>query len=319
MDDELTAAGVKARARELGFDACGIAPAGDHPELRFFAEWMARGYAASMAYLERSADRRADVRRVLPSARTVIVTATVYNTARPYSTERADPSRGEIARYAWGDDYHEVVGARLEALLGWMRDLAPEPFEALAYVDTGPVQERVPRAARRDRLDREKYLCDSSRAWLVDFSWRDHLQSAARIRWACVRSVRHLHALPRSVPDRRACIARRARFGSMHFVPDDRASRRHSRVVETGDGIARLRLRRLSGSVCPWNGVAPVSTDPAWQPRAAWDAPRLVDLLTLDDAELNGALRGSAMKRARAVGLRRNIRIASVNAVENPS
>src|SRR5882672_10280573 len=143
MTSVLTSSSIKARARELGFDACGIAPAGDFPELRFLPEWIARGYAGTMAYLERSADRRADVRRVLPSARTVIVTATVYNTERPYSTERTDPSRAGIARYAWGDDYHDVVAARLESLLEWMRAASPDPFEARAYVDTGPVQERV--------------------------------------------------------------------------------------------------------------------------------------------------------------------------------
>src|ERR1700682_3004485 len=139
----LTAPLIKARARELGFDACGIAPAGDLPELRFFPEWITRGYAGSMAYLERAADRRADVRRVLPSPRSVVVTATVYNTDRPYSTERADPSRAEIARYAWGDDYHHVLGAGLDGLVGGMREPSPDSFEARAYVDTGPVQERV--------------------------------------------------------------------------------------------------------------------------------------------------------------------------------
>src|SRR6185436_13099036 len=99
--------------------------------------------AGDMAYLERSADRRADVRHVLPSARTVIVTATLYNTNRPYSTECADSRRAQIARYAWGDDYHDVIGARLDALLTWMRAASPDPFDARAYVDTGPVQERV--------------------------------------------------------------------------------------------------------------------------------------------------------------------------------
>ena len=87
----LTAATIKAKARELGFDLCGIAPASDHPELKFFREWLERGYAGDMAYLNRSAERRADVRQVLPSARTVIVTATVYNTDRPYSTECGIP------------------------------------------------------------------------------------------------------------------------------------------------------------------------------------------------------------------------------------
>src|SRR5687767_14358620 len=93
-----TAAAIKARAREIGFDACGIAPAGDLPELRFFPEWLSRGYAGSMGYLERSAARRADVRQVVPGARTVIVTATVYNTDRPYAVECRDRSRAQIAR-----------------------------------------------------------------------------------------------------------------------------------------------------------------------------------------------------------------------------
>src|SRR5438046_9787937 len=139
----LTATAIKTKAAELGFDLCGIAPASDHPELTFFREWLDRGYAGEMAYLHRTAERRADVRNVVPSARTVIVTATVYNTDRPYSTECADPSRARIARYAWGDDYHDVVGARLDALVEWMRETSLEPFEARAYVDTGPVQERV--------------------------------------------------------------------------------------------------------------------------------------------------------------------------------
>src|SRR5213083_1481568 len=147
MTSALTASAVKQQARSLGFDACGVAPAANHPELRFFREWLARGYAGEMAYLHRTADRRADVRRVLPSAQTVIVTATVYNTPSPYSTECHDPSRAHIARYAWGDDYHDVIGQRMQQLLAWMREQwhasSPEPFEARAYVDTGPVQERV--------------------------------------------------------------------------------------------------------------------------------------------------------------------------------
>src|SRR6059036_3261579 len=110
----LTSADIKAAAHELGFDACGIAPAASFPELTFFREWLDRGYAGEMQYLHRSAHRRADVRAVLPSAKTVIVTATNYNTSRPHSTEIADRGRAHIARYAWGDDYHDVIGARLD-------------------------------------------------------------------------------------------------------------------------------------------------------------------------------------------------------------
>src|SRR5262245_65345702 len=117
----MTSSDIKAKARELGFDACGIAPAANHRELSFYREWLDRGYAGDMAYLHRTADRRADVRRVVPSARTVICTATVYNTDRPYSIESADRGRAEIAGYAWGDGYTAVIGGRLAALLRGMR------------------------------------------------------------------------------------------------------------------------------------------------------------------------------------------------------
>jgi len=72
----------------------------------------------------------------------VIVTGTLYNTVQPYDTE-PDRNAAVISRYAWGDDYHDVIKLRLEALLAWMRTESAEPFDARAYVDTGPVQERV--------------------------------------------------------------------------------------------------------------------------------------------------------------------------------
>ncbi len=134
---------VKQRAAELGFDVCGIAPAANHRELAFLQEWLARGYAGEMHYLHRTANRRGDVRQVMPSARSVICLGTVYNTDRPYSTEIAGQSPALIARYAWGDDYHEVIQQRMDSLVAWMRERSGAAFEARAYVDTGPVQERV--------------------------------------------------------------------------------------------------------------------------------------------------------------------------------
>jgi epoxyqueuosine reductase len=138
----ITADDVKREAVKLGFDLCGIAPAAAHVELAFLREWLDRGYAADMQYMHRTADRRADVRRVLPSARVVISLGTIYNVDRPYSTEHDDPGRAALARYAWGDDYHTVIQRRLDALLAWLGQ-SSDGFEGRAYVDTGPVQERV--------------------------------------------------------------------------------------------------------------------------------------------------------------------------------
>ena len=139
----ITSETVKREAASVGFDLCGIAPATSHPELAFLRDWLDRGYAGEMHYMHRTADRRADVRNLLPGAQSVISLAVVYNTDRPYSTENIDPSRAAIARYAWGDDYHVVVEARLTALVERLRAIAGDGFEARAYVDTGPVQERV--------------------------------------------------------------------------------------------------------------------------------------------------------------------------------
>ena len=100
----VTSAAIKARAHELGFDLCGVAPAEAFPELGFLKEWIAKGYAGTMGYLPRSAGRRADVRNVMPSARSVIVVGALYNTGEPYSIERHDTERGEVARYAWSRD-----------------------------------------------------------------------------------------------------------------------------------------------------------------------------------------------------------------------
>src|SRR4029453_10574316 len=114
----LTAPAIKARAHDLGFDLCGIAPAADLDELRFLDTWIAHRYYGTMTWLPRTARVRRDVRRILPSAQSVIVTGTLYNTERPYSSEDSDAA--PVSRYAWGHDYHAVVGERLEALLAWM-------------------------------------------------------------------------------------------------------------------------------------------------------------------------------------------------------
>jgi len=134
-------------SRSLGFDLCGVAPAEKFPELAHLEEWLGRGYAGEMRYLH-------DARRQSPSyavqgARSVIVCALNYNTSFPYSTgvpeeiASQDGPHGWIARYAWNDDYHDVLGEKLDALTGALHKEFPEPFEARPYVDTGPVVERV--------------------------------------------------------------------------------------------------------------------------------------------------------------------------------
>ena len=264
-----------------------------------------------MAYLQRSAERRADVRRVLPSARTVIVTGTLYNTDRPYSTECADRGRAQIARYAWGDDYHDVIGARLDALLAWMREQSPEPFEARAYVDTGPVQERVYAQHAGLGWIGKNTLRDQPGDRIVDLSRRDHLQPAARARRAGARSVRHLHAVPRGVSDAGDRRARRARCDALHLVSDDRAAR----ATIPDEQRARRSARTSTAATSARKSVRGTPRrrdrrDPAWQPRAAWDRVDLLTLARRTDEELHGRAAGKRDEARQGAGFAAQLAVA---------
>jgi epoxyqueuosine reductase len=301
----ITAASIKAKAREVGFDLCGIAPASDHPELKFFREWLDRGYAGEMAYLERSADRRADVRRVLPTALTVIVTGTIYNTQRPYSTECVDPNRAHIARYAWGDDYHDVIEGRMNALVEWMRAYSPEPFDARVYVDTGPVQERV-------------YAQHAGIGWIGKNtcvinpdvgSWIFLAEILCSLRLECGTCTLCIEACPThaivapGVLDSTRCIS----YLTIELKGDVPAA------LEPAIGN-HVYGCDICQEVCPWNATPPVSADPAWQPRPEWDAATTTELAGRSDDNLRRAMRGSAMRRRKVSGLRRTLTIAAKNA-----
>jgi epoxyqueuosine reductase len=309
----LTGERVKERARELGFDACGIAPAAAHPELAFFREWLDRGYAGDMAYLQRSRDRRADVRNVLPTAQTVIVTATVYNTDRPYSIECADPARAQIARYAWGDDYHDVIGDRLERLLGWMREHTSEPFDARAYVDTGPVLERVyAQYAGLGWIGKNTCVISpelGSWIFLGEIVCSLRLEVDAPALDQCGTCTLCIDACPThaivapGMLDSRRCIS--------YLTIEHRGTIPEEHHTGIGSHVYGCDICQ---EVCPWNAVAPRSNDPAWQPRPAWDRVDLRTLAEQSDEALSAALRRSPMRRTKAAGLRRNVAVALENA-----
>ena len=266
-----------------------------------------------MAYLERSADRRADVRRVLPSAKTVIVTATVYNTNRPLSIERASRGAARISRYAWGDDYHDVIGARLDALLQWMHESSPEPFEARAYVDTGPVQERLyAQYAGIGWIGKNSCVINpqlGSWIFLAEIICSLALDADQPAFDQCGTCQLCLEACPTQaivspgVVDSRRCIS--------YLTIEHRGEMPSQWEAAIGSHVYGCDICQ---DVCPWNGLAPTSSDPAWQPRPRWDQSTVGALATLTDEELADALRGSAMRRAKPAGLRRNIELAARNA-----
>lgn len=308
----LSALSIKRRASELGFDLCGIAPAATFPELSCLREWLANGYAGEMQYLARSAERRADVRQVLPSARSVIVVAMVYNTDRPYSIEETDEARAEISRYAWGDDYHDVMGRRLEELIEWMRRESDEPFDAKWYVDTGPVQERVyAQYAGLGWIGKNTCLINptlGSWLFLSELIVSLPLQADEPGLDRCGTCTLCLEACPTGalvaphVLDATRCISYLT-IELKGAIPEP-----HRPAVG-----AHVYGCDICQEVCPWNARPAVSDRAEWMPRAEFDGPRLVDLWRESDDRLRAALRGSAMARARLTGIRRNVAVAIGN------
>ena len=303
---------MRSFAQEAGFDICGIAPVESFPELDFLKEWIERGYHGDMQYLARTADRRANVRTVMPSARCVIMLGTVYNAPRPYSTATPDPARADIARYAWGDDYHPVIEQRMRHLVNAMRDAAGE-FEHRAYVDTGPVQERVyAKYAGLGWIGKNTCLINrdlGSWLFLSAIICDLPLQADAPGLDHCGRCTLCIEACPTG-----AIVA--------PYHLDSRRCLSYLTIEVKGEIPAEHRAAvgthaygcDICQDVCPWNRKAAVTGDGPWQPRPGLDAPRLLDLWRRSDDELRALLKGSAMKRAGVRRLRRNLAVALGNA-----
>ena len=308
----LTRESVKRRARELGFDLCGIAPAAGFPELGFLQEWISRGYAGTMGYLPRTADRRADVRRLMPSARSVIVTGTVYDTGRPYSIERREKSTGEVARYACSDDYHDVIGRRLEMLLEWARREHAQPFEARAYVDTGPVQERVyAQYAGLGWIGKNTCVINPEvGSWILlgEIICSVPLEPDGPGLDQCGTCTLCLEACPTGafvepyVLDATRCVS--------YLTIENRGSIPEGYREGVGNHIFGCDICQ---EVCPWN-AAPVGTsEAAWALRDELSLPNLIDLWRTGDADLERLIAGTALTRAGLKGLRRNLAVALGN------
>ena len=306
----LTSAAVKQRAHEVGFDLAGVARAERHPKLGRLREWIAQGRAGEMRYLADSLEERANPAAVLPTARSVVSLAVVYNTAQPYSTDAATGERAAIARYAWGADYHDVLRERLRALVSWMAAEAGAGFEAFSCVDNGPVQERVfAEQAGLGWIGKNTCLINPERgSWLLlaEVLTNAELEPDPPGVDQCGTCTRCLDACPTGAivepyaVDATRCIA----YLTIELrgdVPEPLRAGLDGRVF--GCDICQ--------DVCPWNRRAAVSDDEAWRARAGMAFPRLIDLCRLSDEAWRALLRGSAMQRAGLRRLRRSLAYAA--------
>jgi epoxyqueuosine reductase len=302
----ITSGAIRDRARTLGFDLCGVAPAAALPELTRLREWLDQGRAGEMIYLHKSADTRGDIRRFLPAARSVIVTGTVY-----YSSS-GPGGEAPIARYAWGEDYHVVLAERLQALVEWMRRQHAEPFEAAIFVDKHHVQERV--FARYAGL-----------GWIGKNTM---VISPAVGSWTFLAGVATSLALDVDEPIADHCGActlclDACPTGALVDAYQMDATRCISYLtIELKDAIAEPQRSGIANhvygcdvcqEVCPWN-LAPLATlDPAWAPSAGRAEADAAELWQRTDQQLNALVRGSAMTRTTLSRLRRNLAVTLGN------
>jgi epoxyqueuosine reductase len=330
MKSEAGTGWVIERAKALGFDLCGIVRAERFPELDKFGEWLERGYAGKMKYLEDP--RRVEPSLVMENLRSVIVCALNYNTSHPYSTETAatdavnsasDEPQGWISRYAWGDDYHEVMWRKLNTLVDALKDKYTELFTARAYADTGPVAERVfARYAGLGWLGKNTLLLNENYgSWLflgVIFTSLDLMTTVAPQETLppdlCGNCRQCLDACPTGaliepyVMDARRCIS----YLTIELrgnIPEEYRESMGWQVY--GCDICQ--------DVCPYNRKAPATSSEEFEPHSVDSSeslftPNLEWLAGMGEEEFRETFRKSAVKRTKWVGLVRNACVALGNA-----
>ena len=298
---------IKERARALGFEQCGVTHAGPIERRQALLDWLARGEHGAMAYMARDPERRCDPRTVWPAARTVVVVGMNYYTES--DADAAGPDQAVFARYARGDDYHEVVVPRLRELLAFVRARCGEHVEGRAYSDTGPFLEReLAWRAGIGWFGKNTMLIDTRRGsyFVIGLLLLNiDLPPDAPARGGCGTCRRCIDACPtRAIVEPYRLDARRClsylTIESRDPIPDDLAGFVGNRVF--GCDICQ--------EVCPFNRRATPTAEPAFQPRAWTRAPRLQDLMRLDEEQFRAAFRRSPVKRARWAGLRRNVAAA---------
>ncbi len=304
MNSEL----VKQEARRLGFDLVGIAPVASSPEAEFYPKWLDNGYAGEMRYLERQKPARMDPSSILPGARSVVVCAINYNTAQPLT--RYDRMRAWISRYAWGEDYHEVVQEKLELLARWIEQNSST--RTRAYVDTGPLLERVfAKYAGIGWFGKNTCIInEKTGSWLflgciltdIQFDYDTPVPDRCGTCTRCIDACPTGAILEPYVLDSRKCIS----YTTIELrgtIPEEERS-----------GIGHhLFGCDICQDVCPWNRKAPSSNNNAFQPRQSLLWPELDRLLDYSDDEWRQLIRSTAMKRAKVKGLLRNLMVVAGN------
>ena len=331
IDGEISGTELKAQlvsfAREIGFDSCRIAACATPPHANEFRDWLAKGAAGEMHYMDRGEEKRCDPQKVLPGARSIIVVALNYFQGveagvSPAIDKNADGtaattplgSKGRVARYAWGDDYHDVMEAKLGKVDEFLRKFGGEQK---CYVDTGPVLER-------DHAAQAGIGWHGKSTMLID----PRLGT-----WFFLGEVLTTLELPLDAPQQDRCgtcerCITACPTGAITAPHRLDARRCISYLTIELKGSIPLELRPLIANrifgcddcldACPWNRFAEVSRESAFSARRSTIGMSLRDYLKLSDAEFRVMFVSSPIKRIKRRGFLRNVCVALGN-VGDPS
>jgi epoxyqueuosine reductase len=300
---------LKQQARALGFDLVGIAPATEADHFEQFIDWLRNDYGGEMDYLRRHAQAHRHPTAILPEVRSVIMVGMNYKPAE----ERQEPTdHGQVARYARGQDYHDVLRQRLKQLLAWLQEQVPD-CAGRAVVDTAPLLERdFARRAGLGWFGKNTMLLNKHLgsyfflgALLVDIDLQadsPHIAAHCGSCTACLDACPTDAFIAPGKMDARRCIS--------YLTIELRGPIPEALRPQIGDWLFGCDVCQ---EVCPWNRKAPAASETAFrqQPDLATLDP--LELLTLSDAEFRRRYRGTALTRAKRSGLLRNAAIVLGN------
>jgi len=293
---------IKMKAVELGFTRIGIARAELlNEEESHLRDWLARGYHASMQWMEHDIEKRVDVTKILPNAKSVICVALNYYTPFPHSENSA---LGKISRYAWGDDYHAVLMKRLEKFIEFMKSEIPGAEEKI-YVDTGPVMDKAwaVRAGIGWLGKHTNVITREFGSWvfLGEILTDAELEYDTPMLDYCGNCTACLDACPTQaivqpyVLDANKCIS---------YLTIEHRSELPKEIISNFQNW--VYGCDICQDVCPWNRFQKETEEQAFQPREENISPHLTELAGLSQEEFSRRFKKSPMKRTKHSGLTRN-------------
>jgi epoxyqueuosine reductase len=310
-DEKALSVLVKEAAQRLGFELVGVSPVKLPPHEESFADWLRQGFSGELEYMKRTEALRRDPHRLIPWAVSLISVGMNYHTPFFRSTRSQRP-KGWISRYAWGDDYHDLIKDRLDSLLDTIRRIYQAPVEGKAFVDSGPVLERdFAGLAGVGWIGKNTHLISPVRgSWffLGELFLSIPLAYDRPIRDRCGKCDLCLKACPTGafagpyLLDARRCISYLT-IELKGFIP------RHLRPL-IGNHIFGCDICQ---EICPYNVKAQPTMERVYAPRKGLHAPDLISLLSMDEEEFRQRFRGSPILRAKRRGLLRNVAVALGN------